>query len=44
MEILVFFALLVLLGFASHRGWTVDSRDGADWQPTNDGVRAPRVL
>jgi hypothetical protein len=38
--LLVFVLLTALLGFASHRGWSVDSRDGADWRPTRNGVRA----
>jgi hypothetical protein len=42
MELLVFAAILVLLGIAAELGWTVDSRDGADWAPTNEGRRIPR--
>lgn len=33
----VFFLLLTI---ASIAGLTVDSRDSADWKPTNDGFRA----
>jgi hypothetical protein len=40
MEIaLAVFFLLILA--ASIGGWTVDTRDGADWKPTDDGFRAP---
>jgi len=34
--------LFVLLALASALGWTVDSRDSADWAPTVDGHRQPR--
>lgn len=40
MGLLIIFVLVLLLGVASHVGWTVDSRDGADWRPTDDGSRA----
>jgi hypothetical protein len=33
----IFFVLLTL---ASIAGLTADSRDSADWKPTNDGFRA----
>jgi hypothetical protein len=33
----VFFVLILV---ASIAGWTVDTRDSADWKPTDDGVRA----
>lgn len=36
---LVFFLLLVV---AAAAGFTVDSRDSADWKPSVDGTRAPR--
>lgn len=36
--LLVFFVLLVA---ASLLGWTADSRDGADWRPTDGGIRRP---
>jgi hypothetical protein len=39
MELLVFFVLIAL---ASAFGLTTDSRDSADWKPTNQGVRVPR--
>jgi hypothetical protein len=40
MYALLFLAIFaILLGVASQLGWTVDSRDGADWKPTADGVR-----
>jgi hypothetical protein len=44
MELLVFFAFLILLGVASAVGLTADSRDSADWIATRDGVRQPRHL
>ena len=33
---------LLFIAVASAAGLTTDSRDGADWQPTMDGRRAPR--
>jgi hypothetical protein len=39
MELLLFFAFILLLALASALGLTVDSRDSADWKPTNDGRR-----
>lgn len=33
----IFFALLLLAAIA---GRTADTRDSADWKPTNDGFRA----
>jgi hypothetical protein len=36
---LLFFAVIALMGAF---GWTADSRDSADWKPTNHGTRAPR--
>jgi hypothetical protein len=41
LALLLFF---VLIAVASFTGIGVDSRDGADWKPTTDGVRAPRPL
>jgi hypothetical protein len=41
MEIVVLL-FFVLLAAAAAAGLTVDSRDSADWKPTNDGVRAGR--
>jgi hypothetical protein len=35
-------AFLVALGTASLLGWTVDSRDGGDWAPSDGGRRVPR--
>ncbi|HEX9999149.1 MAG TPA: hypothetical protein VGB74_01735 [Actinoplanes sp.] len=35
--IAVFFALIVLFSIT---GRTVDTRDSADWKPTEDGFRA----
>ena len=39
----IFVALfLVLIALASAFGLVADSRDSADWKPTNNGVRAAR--
>jgi hypothetical protein len=32
-------AFLTLVVVASMLGWVADSRDGADWKPTEDGRR-----
>jgi hypothetical protein len=32
----IFFVLILI---ASIAGWTADTRDSADWKPTNDGFR-----
>jgi len=37
--IVLFFVVLVV---ASISGFTRDSRDGADWAATDDGMRMPR--
>jgi len=37
------FVFILLMAAASAAGLTADSRDGADWKPTVDGFRAPRV-
>jgi hypothetical protein len=42
MELLLVFAFIVLLAGASALGWTADSRDSADWKPSDQGWRAPR--
>lgn len=34
--IAVFFLLILV---ASLAGWTVDTRDSADWKPSDEGVR-----
>lgn len=39
MEILLFLFFLVLLALASAVGLTADSRDSADWKPSDDGRR-----
>jgi hypothetical protein len=39
MEIIIALLFLVIL-VASIAGWTVDTRDGADWKPTNGGFRS----
>ena len=41
---LLFVAFLLALSAASVLGWTVDSRDGADWAPSDQGRRRPRRL
>jgi hypothetical protein len=41
MELLLL-SVFVLLAVASALGWAADSRDGADWSPTADGVRVTR--
>jgi len=41
--LLAMLILVFLLGLASHLGWSADSRDGADWQPTDHGTRASLV-
>ena len=41
MELIFFVVLFGLLTLFSALGWVSDSRDGADWQPTMNGVRAP---
>lgn len=33
----VFFLVIIVAAIA---GWTADSRDSADWKPTNDGFRS----
>jgi hypothetical protein len=35
--LLLFFAVISLMGAF---GWTADSRDSADWKPTDNGTRA----
>jgi hypothetical protein len=37
-------AFFVLLALASMLGLTADSRDSADWSPTDAGFRNPRRL
>jgi hypothetical protein len=39
MELLLFFAFVLLLALASAFGLSVDSRDSADWKPTSEGRR-----
>jgi hypothetical protein len=39
MEIVIALFFLVILGFAI-TGHTADTRDSADWKPTNDGFRS----
>ena len=40
MEIVLFVAFVLALGVASLLGWSVDSRDGADWAPSDSGRRS----
>jgi hypothetical protein len=42
MGLLALLLILVLLAVTSMLGWTADSRDSADWKPTDDGQRARR--
>lgn len=39
MELLFFLLFFVLLAIASAAGLTADSRDYADWKPTDEGRR-----
>jgi hypothetical protein len=41
MELFIAFFLLALV-LASAFGWVADSRDGADWSASSDGLRQPR--
>ncbi|MEV4198085.1 hypothetical protein [Micromonospora globbae] len=41
MEFLLILLFVVLLAAASAAGLTADSRDSADWQPTDGGCRRP---
>ena len=41
MAFLLLTLLLLALGMASAAGLTVDSRDGADWRPSQGGFRQP---
>jgi hypothetical protein len=42
MGFIVFAIFILLLVGASIAGLTVDSRDGADWAPSDGGRRVPR--
>jgi hypothetical protein len=44
MGIFVVLAILAAFALAGAFGWTVDSRDSADWQPTVNGFRQPRAF
>lgn len=46
MELLVLLLFFVVLAVASIFGWTSDSRDSADWKPSESGRRRsrPRLL
>jgi hypothetical protein len=39
MELFILLGFLLLLALASALGWTADSRDSADWKPSNEGRR-----
>lgn len=39
---LLFLLFFLFTAAASVAGLTADSRDGADWTPSDDGFRAPR--
>jgi hypothetical protein len=39
MELLVLLLFFVVLAIASLFGWTKDSRDSADWKPSESGRR-----
>jgi hypothetical protein len=41
MELLLLAAFLTLLTVLTLAGWVADSRDGADWSPSINGMRAP---
>jgi len=41
MELVVISTLFVLLALASAFGLTADSRDSADWKPSQGGRRSP---
>jgi hypothetical protein len=47
MELFVLLLFFVVLAIASIFGWTSDSRDSADWKPSESGrrrSRRPRLL
>jgi hypothetical protein len=39
---LVLLLFFIVITVAAAFGWTADSRDSADWKPTESGRRAPR--
>lgn len=39
---LLILSVFVLLAIASALGWSVDTRDGADWAPSANGFRVTR--
>lgn len=39
-----FMVFVLLLALASALGWVADSRDGADWTPTESGHRVRRTF
>jgi hypothetical protein len=41
MAFLVLVLLLIVLALAQAAGLTADSRDGADWRPSDGGFRQP---
>lgn len=40
---LVLLLFFIVITVAAVLGWTADSRDSADWQPSEDGRRASRL-
>jgi hypothetical protein len=44
MELIVFGVFFLVLALLSALGWVADSRDGADWTPTEGGLRRPRRI
>jgi hypothetical protein len=40
-ELVVVFTLFAILALASVLGLTADSRDSADWKPSQNGLRTP---
>ena len=37
-------AFILVLALAALLGWTADSRDGADWRPSEVGLPGQRVI
>ena len=44
MDALLLALFFGVLAAAAALGLTADSRDGADWAPTRDGLREPRTI
>jgi hypothetical protein len=43
MELVLLLFFFLAVAVAGAFGWTADSRDSADWQPSEDGRRAPSL-